>query len=128
MKRPHKLYRNLKPHVNKQGLRWSYKLLQPGKTANHAVSITAYDIKIKQPSGKAFENCLAGGYREVFTWFRAERIEVNEAQTIPPEAVRIFFNPKKQDRYFHTSDGTRVDHMSRVWLTPEGECWALGTR
>ena len=125
MKRPHKLYRNLKPHVNKQGLRWSYKLLQPGQTANHAVNITAYDIKVKQPSGKAFENCLSGGYREVFTWFRAERIEVNEAQTIPPQAVRIHFNPKRQERFFQTPDGVRVDFLKVAYLDSDGQCWGI---
>ena len=125
MKRPYKLYRNLKPHVNKQGLRWSYKLLQPGQTANHAVSITAHDIKIKQPSGKAFENCLAGGYREVFTWFRAERIEVNESQTIPPQAVRIHFNPKRQERFFQTPDGARVDFLKVAYLDSDGCCWGI---
>ena len=129
MKRPHKLYRNLQSHVNKQGLRWSYKLLphKIGDTASHAVNITAYDVKMKHPSlkSKVFVKCLGGGHREVFAYFLAERIEVNEPQTIPPEAVRIHFNPRRQERFFQTRDGVKIDFLKVAYLDSDGQCWGI---
>ena len=101
--------------------------------AQSAVSVILKDATIKQGSGEGFIACVERGEkRKVFAWFWGECVELNPTgilSEIPPTATRIFFNPKdRRDLYFHTSDGTRVDHMSRVWLTAEGECWALGTR
>ena len=130
MKRPTmRVHRNLFSLRNKAIPPWSYYAAN-SKHTQGAYSLVLDNVTIKQPSGKKFIACVENGAkRSVFTWFRGECVEMNPTGVeIPPTAERIFFNPKKQDLYFHTSDGTRVDHMSRVWLTPEGECWALGTR
>lgn len=104
------------------GNKWSFKL-NGGKTSQ-ARTLYATDVTVKQPSGKSFENCLQGGNRSVFAWFKAkDSLMVNAALTVPANAKRVHFNPKRGERFF-SIDGQRVDFFSQCWLTAAGECFA----
>lgn len=111
-------YRNLNATG---GNKWSFK---NGGKVSQAKTLHAIDVRIKQPSGKAFENCLQGGHRAVFAWFKTKDLTVNAELTIPANAKRVHFNPKRGERFF-SIDGQRVDSFAQVWLTAAGECFAI---
>ena len=130
-------------NLNAKGKAWSY--VKNGK-ATQAKSIFAQFVTVKQPSGKKFEQCLAGGKRGVFAWFKSDEVWAdgqrvghepkhnfqrvaaqvwgNYTPEIPDHAVRIRFNPKNGQKFFQTEDGQRVDKMTHVWCTESGECYA----
>ena len=118
----YKIYRNLKPGMAPNC--WSYKLNKTGETVSHAVTITARNVTIKQPSGKAFNECLQGGYRAVFAWFKSDNVQVNNSLSIPSEAKRIRFNPKNGDKWFHI-DGIKVDFLRKAYLDGNGNAWGV---
>ena len=105
----------------KAGNAWSFVV--SGK-ATQAQTVYAQGVTVKQPSGKKFEQCLAGGKRGVFAYFKSEQVAPNVACEIPANAIRVRFNPKNGDRFFHV-DGQRVDAMRQVWCAANGECWAV---
>jgi hypothetical protein len=92
--------------------------------------VTAENVTIKQPSGKKFNDCLEGGNRSVFAWFKTKTIFYCEPgylygvryDNLKPQRVR--FNPKAGDTCFHI-DGKRVDKLRKVWCLPNGECWGI---
>ena len=118
----YKFYRNLKPHMLPN--RWSYKANKKGETVSYAVTLTARNVTIKQPAGKAFQECLQGGYRAVFAWFKSDNIQANTPLSIPSEARRIRFNPKNGDKWFHI-DGIKVDFLRQAWLDADGNAWGI---
>ena len=105
------------------GNRWSFNA---GNGATQCQTIYSANTTAKQPSGKKFDACLAGGNRAVFAWFKTASVLVNEnVPEIPADAVQIRFNPKVGQRYFQTNDGVRVDFMRQVWGKADGTCWAI---
>jgi len=118
----YKIYRNLKPGMLPN--RWSFKLNKPGETVSYAVTLMALNVRIKQPAGIAFQECLQGGYRAVFAWFKSGNLQVNPELSIPAEARRIRFNPKTGDKWFHI-DGIKVDFLSQAWLDADGNAWGI---
>ena len=116
-----KIYRNLNIG-KKSNNRWS--ISKKDNRVKHAISIYSTNVTIKQPSGKAFLNCLNGGGRSVFAWFKSNNINTDKLQPIPKNAKRINFNPKSGDKYFHIL-GEQVDFIKEVWLTKEGECYGI---
>tara|TARA_R100001594_G_scaffold6095_2_gene17877 strand:- start:4262 stop:4615 length:354 start_codon:yes stop_codon:yes gene_type:complete len=115
----YKFYRNLNA---KGGDMWSIQL--NGEPVNRAICIYAENVSIKQPSGKKFEQCLAGAKRAVFAWFKAENATVNNIPALPAEAVRINFNPKNNDKYFHVA-GVKVDFLKQCYLLDDGTAWGV---
>ena len=93
-----------------------------------ASAIIMHDVTVKQPSGKKFLDCVDNGKkRAVFTWFKSEnlvQLDSSESTQIPANAVRVRFNPRNGDRFFHV-DGRRVDAMQTVYLLSTGECFAV---
>ena len=93
-----------------------------------ASALILQNVTVKQPSGKKFLACVdEGKKRSVFTWFRAESLETRKKYqlvTIPANAVRVRFNPRNGDRFFH-ANGERVDAMRTVYLLSTGECYAI---
>ena len=116
-----KFYRNLNAQKTSNN-KWS--LYTNGSAFEHAISIYSTNVTIKQPSGKAFLNCLNGGGRSVFALFKSNNINTDKLPPIPKNAKRINFNPKSGDKYFHIL-GERVDFIKEVWLTKEGECYGI---
>ena len=114
-----KLYRNL----NAKGSdKWSLKLdTQP---VSHATCTYAENVKIKQPSGQGFIKCLAGGHRAVFAWFKSDNATINNIPSLPDNAVRINFNPKNGDKYFHVA-GVKVDFLKQCYLLDDGTAWGV---
>jgi len=86
-------------------------------------------VTIKQPSGKSFENCLNGGNRSVFAWFKTKditadidnKVLINSATN---EFRRIRFNPKNGDMFFHIN-GKRIDNLKTVYCLSNGECYGI---
>jgi len=117
----YKLYRNLnaqKTSTNK----WSYKI---GKNlVQHATCIFAENVKIKQPKGQGFIICLNGGHRSVFAWFKSDNAIINNTPALPDNAVRINFNPKNGDKYFHVA-GVKVDFLKQCYLLKDGTAWGV---
>jgi len=115
----YKLYRNL----NATGLdRWSIQLnTQP---VDHAECIYAENVTIKQPSGKKFNQCLAGGNRAVFAWFKSDNAITDNIPGLPANAVRINFNPKNGDQWFHVA-GVKVDFIKKCYLLNDGTAWGV---
>jgi len=111
-------HRNLS---GKNGNAWSFVV--NGK-ATQAVSIYAENVIAKQPSGKKFAVTLSGGKRSVYAWFKSGNISPNKETAISANAVRIRFNPKSGDKFFHV-DGKRIDSMRQVWCLANGECYAV---
>lgn len=105
----------------KNGNMWSY--VQSGKSTQ-AKTLHAVDVLIKQPSGKKFDACLNGSKRAVFAWFKAQSVDVNLPVEIPSNAVRVRFNPKNGDKFFHVN-GERVESLREVFLNAAGECWGV---
>lgn len=103
------------------GNAWSF--VANGK-ATQAATIYAEGVTVKQPSGKKFDACLAGGKRGVFAWFKSNDVRPNENPPMPDNAVRIRFNPKNGDKFFHANGG-RVDAIGAVWCLENGECWGV---
>ncbi len=114
-----KIYRNL--NISKQSdNRWS---IYKGDKLSHAIAIHSYNVTIKQPSGKKFIECLNGGKRSVFAWFKSDNISA-DIPAIPSKAKQVNFNPKKGDKYFHMQ-GEQVDYLTQVWLTKDGQCFGI---
>tara|TARA_Y100000356_G_C11126390_1_gene217547 strand:+ start:219 stop:623 length:405 start_codon:yes stop_codon:yes gene_type:complete len=91
--------------------------------------VIAENVTIKQPSGKKFNDCLAGGNRSVFAWFKTKTISYYSPDYVrdwdyPEYPRRIRFNPKHGDAWFHI-DGKRVDSLRWVCCSPDGECWGI---
>ena len=118
-----KFYRNLNGTC---GRPWSYK---PHGVVVHATTLVAYNVTIKQPSGKKFLHCLNGGKRGVFAWFKTTDITadipndtlINSATS---EFKQIRFNPKNGQRFF-TIDGQRVDNLKTVYCLSDGRCFGI---
>ena len=103
------------------GNAWSFVF--NGK-ATQAKTIYACNVSVKQPSGKKFDAVIAGtGNRSVFAWFRSGNVSPNDATPVSADAVRIRFNPKNGDKFFHV-DGKRIDSMRQVWCLEDGTCYA----
>ena len=125
MIRAHRNLHSLKP--GSKALPWSY-YDHGAKHVSGAHNMVLFDVVPKQPSGKAFDECLAGGSRSVFAWFKAERAEIDsisnpEWQMLGKKIVRLRFNPKNGDKFFHV-DGKRFGGASTVWLLSNGEAYA----
>ena len=120
-------HRNLNAKSDRET--WSfYDLSITPKRTQPASALILQSVTIKQPSGKKFLACVdEGKKRSVFTWFRAESLETRKKYqlvTIPENAVRVRFNPRNGDRFFH-ADGKRIDAMRTVYLLSTGECYAI---
>ena len=93
-----------------------------------ASAIIMQNVTVKQPSGKKFLDCVDNGKkRAVFTWFKSENLvplDSSDSPKIPANAVRVRFNPRNGDRFFHV-DGRRIDAMKTVYLLSTGECFAV---
>mgnify|MGYP005819571049 CR=1 FL=1 len=113
-----KFYRNLNGTC---GRPWSYK---PHGVVVHATTLVAYNVTIKQPSGQAFTQCLNGGHRAIFAWFKSKDVTADTAVSLPPNAKRIHFNPRRGDTCFHI-DGKRVDTLRVVWCCDDGMCYGI---
>ena len=105
-----------------KGRKWSFKV-NSGKTTQ-ALFIHAKNVSIKQPSGKKFEQCLAGGKRSVFAWFKTEEISIDCPVAIPAHAKRVNFNPKEGACFFSIA-GEKVDFLKEVFCDEKGKCWAV---
>jgi len=119
------------------GRAWSVKnpLENDGRPVQYAY-VYAEGVTIKQPSGKKFDQCLEGGKRSVFAWFKTNTmLECKDADAVDwtgrgwcelpsDDAVRVRFNPKEGDKAFHV-EGRVVHHLEQVWCLPNGECWAV---
>ena len=114
-----RFYRNLN---GRNGVAWSIK--DGSNPVQHAAAIYAESVSIKQPSGKAFEQCLEGGHRAVCAWFKSDSVQTDDIPPIPSDAVRVRFNPKEGQRCFSV-DGVRVDSLHRVWCDDSGQCFAI---
>jgi hypothetical protein len=111
-------------HRNLNGGEHKWSVVVNGK-ATKCFSVYACDVTVKQPSGKKFDSCIAGGKRGVFAWFKSESVQPDFQSEIPSSALRVFFNPKKGDTFFKTSDGVRLDYAAQIWCTTSGECYAV---
>jgi len=120
-------HRNLNAKSDRET--WSfYDLSIKPKRTQPASVLILQNVTVKQPSGQKFLACVdEGKKRSVFTWFRAESLEILESSEnlqIPANALRVRFNPRNGDRFFHV-DGRRVDAMQTVYLLSTGECYAI---
>ena len=120
-------HRNL--NAKSDSATWSfYDLSIKPKRTQPASALILQSVTVKQPSGKKFLACVdEGKKRSVFTWFKSESLEVLESSDclpIPANAVRVRFNPRNGDRFFH-ANGERVDAMRTVYLLSTGECYAI---
>ena len=112
------------------GNAWTYK---PNGYAVQATTLVAHNVTIKQPSGKSFEQCLNGGSRSVFAWFKTKSITADCPIELPPTAKRIRFNPKRGDKCFHIACGCadgcntrkRIDNLKTVYCLSNGECYGI---
>ena len=107
---------------------WSYydRSILPHRV-QPASALILQSVTIKQPSGKKFQTTLRGGKRSVYAWFKSENLvplDSSDSPKIPANAVRVRFNPRNGDRFFHV-DGRRVDAMQTVYLLSTGECFAI---
>ena len=104
---------------------WSYSWM--GEPMRQAKWIYSQNVTIKQPSGNSFEQCLAGGKRAVFAWFKCEWVLTDEDVAVPnfDKLTRVRFNPKQGDENFYTSLHGKVDKLTEAYGTPDGECWAV---
>ena len=103
---------------------WSMKTSQ-GRV-EQIESAYLQSVRIHQPnlsSKKVQLTRYQGGKRSVFAWFWSNRYQVGSLPPIPQSAQRVRYNPREDD-WFHIN-GSRVDRLSQVWLTPSGECWAI---
>ena len=119
-------HRNL--NAKSSNATWSfYDLGIKPKRTQPASALILQTVTVKQPSGKKFQATLRGGKRSVYAWFKSESLEVLESSDclpIPANAVRVRFNPRNGDRFFH-ANGERVDAMRTVYLLSTGECYAI---
>ena len=124
--RAHRNLHSLKPGSSAKP--WSFKMKGETKT-NGADSLVLHNCEMKQPSGKAFENALAGGHRSVFAWIWGDTEGPDYTDTellILVEELR--FNVKKGDSFFHVvRDGekVRVDAAATVWLQENGNAFVI---
>ena len=117
------------------GNTWTYK---PNGYAVQATTLVAHNVTIKQPSGKSFEQCVKGGNRSVFAWFKTKDITadvdidvLNIVDSLGhvhyglrPDFKRIRFNPKNGDRFFNI-DGRKIDSLLMVVCLSNGECYGI---
>ena len=108
------------------GNAWTYK---PNGYAIQATTLVAHNVTIKQPSGKKFEQCLTGGNRSVFAWFKTKSITADIDNKVlinsaTREFRRIRFNPKQGDKFFHIN-GKRVDNLKTVYCLSDGRCFGI---
>ena len=107
------------------GRAWTYK---PNGYAVQATTLVAHNVTIKQPSGQSFEQCLTGGSRSVFAWFKTKDITAdidNEVLTVATRfLLRIRFNPKNGDMFFHIN-GKRIDNLKTVYCLSDGRCYGI---
>ncbi len=101
---------------------WSYRPVS-GSRVSRASFLILKHVVVKQPSGKLWERLKKGGARGVCTWFRAVDYIANIPCEIPPNAVRIHFNPRSGELYHQAPEGMRVDRMKECYLTDKGEAW-----
>ena len=81
-------------HRNLNGGDHKWSVVVSGK-ANKCFSIYACDVTVKQPSGKKFDSCIAGGKRGVFAWFKSESVQPDFQPDIPSNALRVFLTRKR---------------------------------
>jgi hypothetical protein len=108
------------------GNAWTYK---PNGYAVQATTLVAHNVTIKQPSGKSFEQCLNGGNRSVFAWFKTKSITADIDNKVlinsaTREFRRIRFNPKNGDMFFHIN-GKRIDNLKTVYCLSDGTCYGI---
>ena len=132
--RAHRNLHSLKPGSSAKP--WSFKMKGETKT-NGADSLVLHNCEMKQPSGKAFENALAGGHRAVFAWIWGNfggNAPIRKDYTIPSISPcgsvveELRFNVKKGDSFFHVvRDGekVRVDAARTVWLQENGNAFVI---
>jgi len=96
-----------------------------GGPMQQADCVYSLNTEIKQPKGKAFVECILGGKRSVFAWFNARELIIDDVPDIPDNAVRIRFNPKMGDCFFHAEGIGRVDFLREAWGSGNGECWGV---
>ena len=114
-------YRNLD---RKHSESWSMQVKDPtGKVKAHRVACAVvHGLKVGGLTSKQFERCVSGeGPRKVFAWFKGQ-IEPDTQRPIDG-LRRVYFNPTKGQRFFHTSDGERVDSAPYAVFTPDGQMW-----
>jgi len=124
--RAHRNLHSLKPGSSAKP--WSFKMKGETKT-NGADSLVLHNCEMKQPSGKAFENALAGGHRAVFAWIwgDTEGPEYTDTELLI-YVEKLRFNVKKGDSFFHVvRDGekVRVDAARTVWLQVTGNAFVI---
>jgi hypothetical protein len=112
-----KFYRNL----NIGG--WSYK--DGANRVVHCQSAVLHNVTMKQPSGQAFDKCLAGGHRAVFAWFKGKSVHIRNPTLydLSLEGLeRLRFNPRNGDTFFHivrNGQKVKVDSTPRAVFLPE---------
>ncbi len=111
-----------KCHFNLQTRLWSVTPKSTNKVQS-AVTVHCVGIRFKQPSGKQFEACLAGGKRKVFAYIHSESTTIDAPQPDLSGWQQVFFNPRKGHRYFQLSDGTRIDTATEAYFTDTAEMW-----
>ena len=120
-----KIYRNLDKKYSEA---WSIEINgSNGKVSRHRiVSAICYGLTVGGLTSGGFEACVSApkgqGRRRVFAWFRCDRIDL-KAQAIDLTGwERVYFNPKdRNDKFFHTSDGARVESACEAVFSSNGE-------
>ena len=123
-------YRNLDKRYPDHN--WSMQIKDDnGKVKAHKVKCAVvHDLRVGGLGSEQFERCVAGkGPRKVFAWFKGQ-IEPDMQRSIDG-LRRVYFNPTidasegrlEGDRFFHTSDGVRVDSAEYAVFTPDGQMW-----
>ena len=104
-------------HRNLNSGAWSY--IPPKSKTSSCTNACLLDVDFRHPStgNKAFVKCLAGGSRSVFAWFKAQSVMcgICDESLVPETAERIYFNPKKGDRFFHVlreNQQVKIDHAT----------------
>ena len=118
-------------HRNLNSGAWSY--IPPGSKTLSCPSAYLSNVDMRHPStgNKAFLNCLDGGSRKVFAWFKADEVcpcDVRDEQ-VPDDVERIYFNPTKGDMFFSVlRDGeqVKVDHAVEVYALEGGLIFGRG--
>ena len=136
--RAHRNLHSLKPGSSAKP--WSFKMKGETKT-NGADSLVLHNCEMKQPSGKAFENALAGGHRAVFCWiwgdsegpqkpgyYTHQWVNDLDLWNTDPRLEELRFNVKKGDSFFHVvRDGekVRIDRAQVIWLRRYGTPYVI---
>jgi len=115
-----------KLHYNLNRGGWS--VTPPKSKVMPARTVHGTGVTIKQPSGKAFDECLSGSARAVFTWFKCDAVEIDGPSQRPAHAERLYFNPRRGDSFFHVvRDGqkVRVDSLVECWGEADRSMWGV---